>query len=81
MVDLTIAYYPMDLLPPALFQIFCLSRISPAYKFHVHVRKYDLDALPLESDELSKWLMDRWSEKDKLLETLKRDWNEEIRRL
>lgn len=41
-VDFTVAYHPTDLLPPTMLQIFSLSRISPFYKFHVHVRRYDI---------------------------------------
>src|SRR5208282_4953210 len=41
--DVTIAYYPPAWHPPTLFQIFCLKRISPEYKFHVHVRRYSIE--------------------------------------
>ena len=41
-VDITIAYYPTTEIPPTLYQIFCLPSISPYYKFHVHVRRYQM---------------------------------------
>src|SRR2546423_7090896 len=40
--DFTVAYYPTDLIPPTVLQIFCLPRISPFYKFHVHVRRFNI---------------------------------------
>jgi len=76
--DLTIAYYPMTIKPPTMLQIFCLKTISPFYKFHVHVRRYDIDELPRGTQELNAWLLDRWVEKDQYLEGLKRDWAEGI---
>jgi len=42
-VDMTIAYYPMEWSPPTVLQIFCLDRITPPYKFHVHLRRYEID--------------------------------------
>jgi len=41
--DLTIAYYPTSLIPPTLLQIFSLNTISPFYKVHVHIRKYEIN--------------------------------------
>ena len=40
--DLTIAYYPMDKSPPSPLGTFCFN-MSPYYKFHVHIRRYDID--------------------------------------
>jgi hypothetical protein len=42
-VDITIAYYPTNMFPPSPFQIFSLSTISPFYKFHICVKRYDMD--------------------------------------
>ena len=41
--DLTIAYHPMNVAPPTLIQIFSVKEISPYYKFHIHIRRYDID--------------------------------------
>jgi hypothetical protein len=41
-IDFTVAYYPTDLIPPTMLQIFCLPRISPFYKIHVHIRRFDI---------------------------------------
>jgi len=76
--DLTIAYYPMTIQPPTLLQIFCLKTIAPFHKFHIHVRRYDINELPYGMEELNAWLLDRWVEKDQYLENLKRDGNEGI---
>jgi len=35
---------------------------------HIHVRRYPVDDMPTENDELSKWLIERFGEKDQLLE-------------
>jgi hypothetical protein len=47
---LTIAYSPMELLSPDLLQIFSLKEISPFYKFHVHVKRYNMDDVPFSDD-------------------------------
>jgi hypothetical protein len=36
--------------------------------------------LPHETEELNKWLLDRWVEKDEWLEKLKQDWEAETPR-
>ena len=41
-VDMTISYYPTNMIPPTLLQIFSLPQISPLYRFHVHVKRYDM---------------------------------------
>ncbi len=35
---------------------------------HVHVRRFDIDSLPESADGLRQWLLDRWEEKDELLD-------------
>lgn len=39
-----------------------------ARRAHFHVRRYEIDTLPREDDGLASWLMDRFVEKDALLE-------------
>jgi hypothetical protein len=51
-VDVTIAYSPMDLLPPTMMQIFCLTQISPFFKFHIHVKRYHMNDVPLLTTSL-----------------------------
>jgi len=70
--DLTIAYHPTTEIPPTLYQIFSLPNISPYYKFHVHVRRYEMKELPDTTEGLNQWLTDRWAEKDEYLGKLKK---------
>jgi len=37
-------------------------------RIHVHVRRFPVDELSQLDEEIRQWLMDRWSEKDELLE-------------
>ena len=37
-------------------------------RIHVHVRRFPVAELPVSSDDLKQWLLDRWHEKDELLE-------------
>jgi 1-acyl-sn-glycerol-3-phosphate acyltransferase len=37
-------------------------------RIHLHVRRIPIDALPERADELRQWLLDRWHEKDEMLE-------------
>jgi hypothetical protein len=37
-------------------------------RIHVHVRRFEIDSLPESADGLRLWLLDRWEEKDELLE-------------
>ena len=37
-------------------------------RIHVHVRRFDIDSLPESADGLRQWLLDRWEEKDELLD-------------
>jgi len=39
-----------------------------APRAHLHVRRYPVDRLPVADDELARWLMERFVEKDALLE-------------
>ncbi len=59
--DLTIAYG--DGVPSLWQYIKGLVR-----QIHVHVRRFPVDDLPESADDLRQWLLDRWHEKDDLLE-------------
>lgn len=37
-------------------------------RIHVHVRRFPIDDLPPAPDDLRQWLLDRWQEKDDLLD-------------
>jgi len=38
---------------------------------HVHVKRYTMDQIPIDDEELYNWLLDRFKEKDRLIEYLK----------
>ncbi|KAI8979128.1 acyltransferase-domain-containing protein [Mycotypha africana] len=46
----------------------------PEYRFHVHCRRYAIEDLPKDEQQLSDWLRKRWAEKDYILELLKKQW-------
>ena len=63
-IDVTIAYptrRPLD-----LFMIIDATR--PPCQIAVHYRCYKADAVPCDHEELLRWLYDRWTEKDQLLD-------------
>lgn len=59
--DLTIAY---DNAVPSLWQYLK----GLVRRIHVHVRRFPVADLPDSADDLRQWLLDRWHEKDELLE-------------
>ena len=59
--DLTIAY---DNSVPSLWQYLK----GLVRRIHVHVRRFPVADLPDSADDLRQWLLDRWHEKDDLLE-------------
>ncbi|KAK9886975.1 hypothetical protein WA026_019232 [Henosepilachna vigintioctopunctata] len=64
-LDITIAYPKGN--PINLGEIVFGHR--PPCKILMYYRLYPLSKVPQESDSLSKWLLDRWIEKEKMLET------------
>jgi hypothetical protein len=38
-------------------------------RVHLHVRRYPVESLPVEEEPLSAWLVERFEEKDRLLES------------
>ncbi|MDX2437868.1 MAG: lysophospholipid acyltransferase family protein [Acidobacteriota bacterium] len=59
--DLTIAYE--DGVPSLWQYLKGLVR-----RIHVHVRRFPINDLPDSADDVRQWLLDRWQEKDELLE-------------
>jgi hypothetical protein len=48
----------------------------PEYQFHVHCRRFAIEDLPQDEQELSDWLREKWAEKDQIISILKKDWTE-----
>ncbi|KAJ3284136.1 hypothetical protein HK104_010080 [Borealophlyctis nickersoniae] len=76
--DFTIAYYDNKRgfqVAPSMIRIHSQS-LAKDFKFHVHVRRFLIEDLPTDDDELAAWALERFVEKDKYLETLKKEWTE-----
>jgi lysophosphatidic acid acyltransferase/lysophosphatidylinositol acyltransferase len=44
------------------------------YKFHVHIKRFNISELPFDSLELKKWVIERFVEKEKYLDELQIKW-------
>jgi lysophosphatidic acid acyltransferase/lysophosphatidylinositol acyltransferase len=51
-----------------------LSRSLDKYQFHVHIKRYNISDLPLDSLSLKKWVIERFVEKEKYLDNLQIKW-------
>ncbi|KAK3330789.1 hypothetical protein B0H66DRAFT_544876 [Apodospora peruviana] len=84
--DLTIAYQRGKQwhAAPTMWETLSVPKLSQAagykggngYRFHVHARRFPLHDLPRDDDGLAKWLEQRWVDKGKWLEELRREWAE-----
>ncbi|KAF9210349.1 hypothetical protein BGZ59_009543 [Podila verticillata] len=78
--DFTFAYYHKTKgfgVAPDLVRVHT-GQLSPEYKFHVHVKRYNLDDLPKDEEKLSEWVIQKYVEKDAFLEQMKQNWTEGI---
>ncbi|KAG0352514.1 hypothetical protein BGZ54_002718 [Gamsiella multidivaricata] len=78
--DFTFAYYHRTLgfgVPPDLVRVHT-GQLSPEYKFHVHVRRYQIEDLPTDEEKLSEWVVQKYVEKDAFLENMKENWTDDI---
>lgn len=72
--DMTIAYAKDDKLfqaPPTFWQTLYQPHLNKTWRFFVHVERHELRHLPHHTDQLAKWLEDRWIEKGERLDRLK----------
>ena len=65
--DLTIDYGGDSV--PSIYDVY--DRAMPEKKVHVHVRRFPIDSLPHDPEELSRWCFRIWKEKDDMIEKLK----------
>ncbi|CEP18578.1 hypothetical protein [Parasitella parasitica] len=68
--DLTVGYpgiepgqNPEDVM--TMKRIFCEG--NGPHEIHIHMRRYRLKDLPTDTEHFTRWLLDRWTEKDKRL--------------
>ncbi|TPX49201.1 1-acylglycerol-3-phosphate O-acyltransferase [Synchytrium endobioticum] len=79
--DFTIVYKHVEKglqVSPSLPRIFT-GALSKEYKFHVHVKKYAIASLPTDPEKLSQWAVERYEEKDALLQKMQVSWTDKIR--
>ncbi|KAI7886082.1 acyltransferase-domain-containing protein [Lichtheimia hyalospora FSU 10163] len=50
--------------------------LGDEYEFHVNVRRYPIEELPNEDEQLAAWLRQRYVEKDQLLTRMRESWTE-----
>ncbi|KAH0608058.1 uncharacterized protein H6S33_002110 [Morchella sextelata] len=80
--DLTLAYSKaggsgkgfMD--APTMWETFAMARVSPPWRFHVHVRRFEIKELPEDEEGLRTWLEERWAEKSRILQGMEGEWTE-----
>lgn len=74
--DFTLAYEGKEgfQAPPDLIKIYATPKISPPYKYHVHVRRFAIEDLPSDDAGLHKWVEKLFVEKDEILQGLKDKW-------
>lgn len=48
------------------------------YKFHVHVRRYEMRELPVGGEEMKRWLVERFMEKDLFISRMSEKWLENV---
>lgn len=72
--DLTIAYASPGKFQdaPSLLRIHSCS--LEEYKFHVHVKRYEMDEVPVDELALKQWVMDRFVEKEYILAKQQETW-------
>ncbi|KAK3392937.1 acyltransferase [Podospora didyma] len=83
--DLTIAYQrgKQWQSAPDMWETLSVPRLSSSlhgggkdYRFHVHARRFPLEELPQDEEELARWLEERWVEKGEWLERTRLSWAE-----
>lgn len=50
--------------------------LGDEYEFHVNVRRYPIEELPNDDEQLAAWLRQRYVEKDQLLTRMRERWTE-----
>lgn len=76
--DLTISYEHAGRFQqaPSMWDTLSVPGLSDrlGFKFHVHARRFPIEALPGDDAELGKWLEQRWVEKGLFLEAHRERW-------
>jgi len=62
---------------PSIPRIF-MGRIDTGYKFHLHVRRIPVTDIPETDEEITKWCVQLYKEKNDFLEEMKQNWTKNI---
>jgi len=62
---------------PSIPRIF-MGRIDTGYRFHVHVKRIPVTSIPEEDEEITKWAVQLYKEKNDFLEEMKHNWTKNI---
>jgi len=55
-----------------------LSQDISDYQFHIHIRRFPIESIPVTDEEIYQWAIDLFKYKDDLLEKLKQNWTNGI---
>ncbi|KAG4090181.1 hypothetical protein H8356DRAFT_1005809 [Neocallimastix lanati (nom. inval.)] len=62
---------------PSIPRIF-MGRIDTGYRFHVHIKRIPISSIPEDDEEITKWCVQLYKEKNDFLEEMKHNWTENI---
>jgi len=55
-----------------------MGRIDTGYRFHVHVKRIPVTSIPEKDEEITKWAVQLYKEKNDFLEEMKHNWTKNI---
>jgi len=62
---------------PSIPRIF-MGRIDTGYRFHVHIKRIPISSIPEDDEEITKWCVKLYKEKNDFLEEMKHNWTDNI---
>ncbi|ORX86222.1 hypothetical protein BCR32DRAFT_275613 [Anaeromyces robustus] len=62
---------------PSIPRIF-MGRIDTGYRFHVHIKRIPISSIPEDDEEITKWAVQLYKEKNDFLEEMKHNWTDNI---
>jgi len=62
---------------PSIPRIF-MGRVDNGYRFHVHIKRIPISSIPEEDEEITKWCIQLYKEKNDFLEEMKHNWTDNI---
>jgi len=62
---------------PSIPRIF-MGRIDTGYRFHIHIKRIPISSIPDDDEEITKWCINLYKEKNDFLEEMKHNWTDNI---